>query len=194
MSSRLRLLAVYDLEASKTLSRILCVIARTLGVDAVILLGDTVSPVIIDWLVERCVIPTYGVLGRLDDASVSQSLRRHNGLLEGRLVNLKGYVLTGIGVSPSPLGESRVDVLATYRPGPGVRCCSVSSDIVGEAVESLKPRLILAGACVEPCVEGNLISPGSALKNHFMYVAIERDSYIVKKGVFWEALRELGAD
>jgi len=183
LEGTLKLLLVYGLKSSRTISRLLCLASRLLDVDALLLLGDTVSPSIVEWLTMVCGVRVLGLLGRLDDAAIPQYLRRINGLLDGRVLELKGYRLLGIGVTPVfpkdlAIGKG-VDIVATYRPS-SRECCGIHSDIVAGIVDTLKPRLVVAGSCSEPCVLDALISPGDVWRGYIGYIEVNHASYSVR--------------
>lgn len=189
MTGNLRLIAVHDLRGSRSLSRLLCIASRVLNANTILLLGDTVSPGIIKWLVEECGIRVLGVLGRLDDASIAQSLKNYNGLLESRVVELEGYRVMGLGVIPMYPGRVKVDVLATYKPG--VEYCSVYSDTVRRIIQEVKPLLVVAGSCVTPRVLENTVFPGSAWRGSYAFIEIYNHTYKVELKEFKTLIKSL---
>ncbi|WP_042667605.1 metallophosphoesterase family protein [Desulfurococcus amylolyticus] len=191
MNNILRVLALYELNASRTLSRLTCLAARILGVDAVILLGDTVSPLIIKWLYEKCGLRVLGVTGRLDDESIPQYLKSIGGLLDGRVVELKNHKITGLGASPITQVYGKIDVLATFKPGFMMDCCNIYSDVAGRIIEAVNPSLTLAGGCRDPCMAGRVIAPGSIQKDYLAYVEFRDGDYAAEIISFRNLLRDL---
>ncbi|MFZ8782546.1 MAG: phosphoesterase [Desulfurococcaceae archaeon] len=160
----LRLITVHDLQGSKSLVRILCFLARFLGADAVVLLGNTVSPTIIEWLSSSCRVRVMGILGSYDNASVAVALNRIGGLAECRLIKHGELRLLGIGLSSCPDAYiEKVDIVVSSLPGLEYTCCRACSDILDSAIKRLKPRLVVTGTCKKPCFnpEKSVFSPGS---------------------------------
>ncbi len=176
MSNSTSLIFIYELMGSKHLSRLLCFIAKYHGVSSIILLGDTVSPEIIQWLSSKCKVNIYGVLGRLDNASIANTLRNINGLIECKATSIKNVVIYGYGFSGCShklSSISKVDVLVTSIPGLKYTCCGSRSDIVDDVVEAFKPRLIITGDCMKPCFKDNVFSPGSIRKGFIGLVEVK---------------------
>lgn len=179
--NRVRFLVVYGVLGSRPLERFLCFLAKYLKVDAVVLLGDIVSPLIVRRLVHECGVRTLGVLGVLDNPSVSQALRSVNGLLDCHRVNVKGVDIFGVGISAcSGRDYGKVDVLASSRPGVKTTCCDRCSDIVDELVDILSPRIVLVGGCTHPCIRGNVASPGSLKIGFFGLLDVDSQFHVFK--------------
>lgn len=177
----IKLMFIYGLQGSKSISRLICFTARYHGVDVVISLGDIVSPSIIHWLNTECGIRILGVLGRYDNASVVWALKRVNGLAECRFIDIDGVKIYGFGLSGClPRRQSNlVDVLVSSIPGVMYTCCRKYSDIVDSIIETMKPRLIALGGCSDPCQFNNVISPGDVRRGYVCLVELNRLRYDV---------------
>lgn len=152
---------------SKHLTRILCFIAKYYNVPNIVLLGNTVSPEIIDWLKYRCKVKVLGVLGRYDEASIASKMRALDSLIECRITNIGGITIYGYGFSGcSPKLDLRVeiDVFVTSIPGLKYSCCGERSDVIDVIIETMNPRLIITGDCEKPCFNNGVFSPGSIQK------------------------------
>lgn len=157
-----RLLLVYGLYGSKSLSRLLCYALKHHGADALLLLGDVVSPTIVKWLHETCRTMVLGVLGRHDNAATVTALSNINGLIECKSLSVKGVLIYGIGLSGCiDVAEEKTDVVVSSLPGFKYGCCNPKVDTVDHVIELLKPRLVVTGSCREPCEADNVFSPGS---------------------------------
>jgi len=146
----------------KYLVGLTCYTCRVLGVEAIILLGDVVSPSIIQRLLQ-CGMRVYGVLGRYDDASVASTLSSMDSLIDCKLVkigdlNVYGYGLSGCKHRFTEGGV--VDLLVSSLPGRIYTCCNEVRGPIDPLVELLKPRLVATGGCSKPCRKHQLLSPG----------------------------------
>lgn len=169
---------MYGVMGAKPLDRILCFLSKYLKVDAVILLGDIVSPLVVYRIARECGIRTLGVLGVLDNPAVSQALRAVSGLLECRWIDVKGVGLFGVGISAcSKLSHGEVDVLVSSRPGVKDTCCDQCVDWVDSIVAHTSPRVVLVGSCSRPCIRETTISPGSFKLGFFGLLNIDRQSH-----------------
>lgn len=179
VSSQLRFLLVYGLYGSKPLSRLLCHVSRYYYVNAVILLGDIVSPSTVKWLYEVCGIKVLGVLGRSDSVAVAATLSSINGFIECKSVNFKNVVVYGIGLSgcANVAEKKRVDIMVSSLPGLKYGCCSPCSDVVDYFVELLEPRIIITGFCRNPCNVNNVISPGNITLGYVGLLKIHEECY-----------------
>ncbi|MEM1639847.1 MAG: phosphoesterase [Desulfurococcaceae archaeon] len=195
MNDNAKLLLVHELMGSKHLTRTLCFIAKYYDVPGIVLLGNTVSPEIIDWLKYRCKVEVLGVLGRYDEASIASKMRALNGLIECRIVNIGGITIYGYGFSGcSPeldLGVE-IDVFATSIPGLKYSCCGARSDMIDAIVETLNPRLVVTGGCEKPCFNSKVFAPGSIQKGFIGVVeGIDRKlftSWINAHGVIYNII------
>lgn len=172
-----RLLAVYGLLGSKIAERALCFIARYLGVNAVVLLGNTVSPQAIYRLSNECSVRVLGVLGELDNPVVAQALKAVQGLLECRLIEVNGVKLFGLGLSSCHVPKSSIDVLIASRPGVRVTCCGPGSDIVDRIYSACKSRVVLVGGCKHPCTREGVVSPGTLGLGYFGLLDVGEHGY-----------------
>ncbi len=159
-----KIIVVYDLWGSKSSARVLCFIAKSLRADVLVLLGNTISPVIIEWLISSCNLHVLGVLSKYDSAAVAVALSRRNSLLECKSVEYSGIRLLGIGVSGCQQAElERADIVFSSLPGLRYTCCYPRSDRIDAVIESVKPKLVVTGECEKPCFTPNtcVFSPGS---------------------------------
>lgn len=159
-------IVAYGLMGSIRASRIICTLSKILGIDTLLLLGDTVSPSIIKWLTETCGIKVYGVLGRYDNPALSRLLRSYNSLIECKLVDIDGLSVYGYGYTrcePRSHNYNGIDILATSICGVRYTCCSKQSDLVDEIASTIRARIVLTGGCIEPCHRDSIYSPGSAI-------------------------------
>lgn len=126
------------------------------------LLGETISPTIIDWLYKECGIKVFGVLGRYDEASVAQALKKNNGLLECKQASTNGVRLYGIGLSGCiPASPAGADILISSVPGLKYTCGPKGSDVVDAVAELIKPKMTIVGGIATPCRGELVFSPGS---------------------------------
>lgn len=160
----MKITVVHDLWGSKSSARVICFIAKFLGADFLVLLGNTISPVIIEWLISSCNLHVLGVMSRYDSAAVAVALSRRNSLLECKSIEYRGIRLLGIGVSGCQQVElKRADIVFSSLPGLHYTCCHQRSDRVDIVIESVKPKLVVTGDCNKPCFNPNtsVFSPGS---------------------------------
>lgn len=158
------ILLAYELMGSYSLARALCFVSKLIRSSALILIGDTVSPSIIQWLIEQCSVRVYGVLGRYDNPAVASILRKNNGLIECKLLEINGLHVYGYGYTGcTPVLEDKfdIDVLVTSLCGAKYTCCVKKSDIVDALIDALRPRLVVTGSCRDPCRSEMVFSPGS---------------------------------
>jgi len=160
----LRLIVVHGLHGSKSSTRILCFLAKLLKASGVVLLGNTVSPTIVEWLNSSCDVKVFGVLGECDSTAVAVALSRIGGFIECKCVDYSGVCFLGVGLSGCQrIPEESVDIVFSSLPGFEYTCCEACSDRVDNVVKSTKPKLVVTGACREPCfdVKKHVFSPGS---------------------------------
>lgn len=187
------ILFVYELMGSYSPARALCFVSKLIRSNALILLGDTVSPSIIQWLIEQCSIRVYGVLGRYDNPAVASILRKNNGLIECKLLEINGLQVYGYGYTgctPILKDTFHVDVLVTNSCGARYTCCMKKSDIIDRLIDSLKPRLVVTGSCRYPCRSEIVFSPGSLREGYLgvintadneLKVYVENIDYLIKR-------------
>jgi len=159
-----RIAVAQDLWGSKNSAKILCFIVKFLGSDLLILLGNTISPGIIEWLISSCNLRVLGVLSRYDNAAVAVTLSKRNSLLECKSVEYSGISLLGVGVSGcQQVMLEKADIVFSSLPGLHYTCCHPCSDRVDVIIEGVKPKLIVTGECEKPCFIPNtsVFSPGS---------------------------------
>jgi len=159
-----RLAVVHDLMGCKSLVRILYFIAKYIGVNGIVLLGNTVSPTIVDWLSSNRGLRVLGVLGECDSIALAVSLSKCSGLLECKYTEYENLSLLGLGLSGChDLPERNVDVVFASQPGFQYTCCHSGSDWVDYVVKRVKPKLIVTGGCKRPCFNPStrVFSPGS---------------------------------
>lgn len=171
----IRIIVAYGFMGSKRASRVVCIVSKLLGDDTLLLLGDTISPHIIEWLFNTCSMKIYGVLGRLDNPAVSRALVARDALIECKLVSLGGLKIYGYGYTrcePKSIIPG-VDILATSIGGIHHTCCREESDIVDNIVSNANPKIVITGSCIKPCRRGFVASPGSVLHG---YIGIVKES------------------
>ncbi|MEM4718198.1 MAG: hypothetical protein QXE81_05510 [Desulfurococcaceae archaeon] len=164
-----KLMFAHGLLGSKHLARMICISAKITRSDTLILLGDTVSPSILKWLVQHCGLRVLGVLGRYDNAALASELRRINGLIECKTVKIGEIVLYGYGFPgchPQITEHIKVDILVSSLPGLKYTCCNKCSDIVDLLIDRLSARLTVIGGCEYPCIDERTFSPGSVQRDY----------------------------
>ncbi len=160
----MRLIVAYDLMGYKSLSRILCFTAKYIRASGIVLLGNTASPTIVEWLSSNCRLRTLGVLGECDSPALAVALSRSGELLECKYTEYGGLSLIGVGLSGChDLPERGVDVVFTSQPGFQYTCCHSGWDWVDRVIERVKPKLVIIGGCERPCLNLNkrVFSPGT---------------------------------
>ena len=173
-----RFLAIYGLHGSKPLSRLLCFISRYYKVNALILLGSTISPTLIKWFFEICNIPVLGILDQYDNISIAHVLSEYNALIECKIKTINGVNIYGVGLSGCNRIDTytnRIDILATSIPGLKYTCCREGSDTIDTLIEHYNPLIVLTGYCSEPCIEEKLFSPGHARRGFIGIIEINKD-------------------
>lgn len=182
-----KFLAVYELLGSKIVERLLCFLSRFIKASAIILLGNTVSPSVVYRLSEKCGVRVLGVLGELDNPSVAQALKVVNGLLNCRVTTIDGLRLFGYGTGTcniNAISSCSVDILATSKPGVNYGYCKPGNDLVDYLYDLLKPRMVLAGGCRQPYIQGNIFSPGSVRLGYIGVLKVSLDSYKYEFAVY----------
>jgi len=163
VETMVRLLLISDLMGLKHYVGVICYVYKRYHSDAIVLLGNTVSPSIVRYFVEQCETRVYGVLGRYDNASLASVLSEVGGLLDCKSVDAYDVSIYGYGLSGCiPRGVQKADILVTSIPGRRHTCCIAGTDIVDRIAEVVSARVIITGGCVKPCQHGTTISPGSA--------------------------------
>ncbi|MEM1731733.1 MAG: hypothetical protein QW278_00665 [Desulfurococcaceae archaeon] len=160
----LKLLIMYELYGMKTLARFSCYVSKKNKIDAIVLLGDIISPNVVKWLSEVCGIKVLGVDGRLDGYPVITELKSKGGFISGKIVNLGRLVIAGLGLSSHGLshGFGGIDVLVSYMQGRKYTCGGKGVDTVDRFIDYYRPRVVVMGNSSMPCSSENLYSPGSA--------------------------------
>jgi len=182
LSLKTRLLVAHGIMGSKPLSRLLCYASKYFNVEAVILLGNTISPSVVRWLSHTCGLKVFGVLGRHDSAATASALSSINGLIDCKMVTFKGVTLYGLGLSgcTGPLPAGHVDVVVSSLPGLKYGCCKPRSDVVDHYVDALRPRLVVTGLCNKPCSAGSVFSPGSLALGYIGLLDLTEDGHVVR--------------
>lgn len=164
----------------------ICIFSKMAGSDTLILLGDTVSPSILNWLTQHCGLRIFGVLGRYDSAALVSELKRMGGLIECRTVRIGRIMLYGYGLTgcnPQVVENTKVDVFVSSLAGLRYTCCNKCSDLVDLLVDQLDARLVITGGCEYPCIDKRLFSPGSVQKDYVGLLEINDDTprvYVVR--------------
>jgi len=155
---------IYDLKGSKSIVRVLCFITKYFKTSLIILLGNTASPTIIEWLKSKCELNILGIIGEYDTVAVATALSRINGLVECKYVKYNGVAFLGLGLSGcQEANTERVDLFLSSKPGLYYTCCHSCSDRVDSVVKRVNPRLLITGSCRKPCYDPSkrVFSPGS---------------------------------
>jgi len=141
-----------------------------------VLLGDVISPNTVFELSREPGLKVMGVTGLYDDFSVATTLKDLGGLIEARVAEAGSLKLFGVGLNVKQalmkareLGESAVDILASYYPGYKHTCSERGLETVDEIAEVLKPKLVVYGKCRESCVSSG-IACSSALARGYIAV------------------------
>lgn len=175
----MKLIVVSNVMANRSVASLIKFIYRFIDAKLLILLGNVISPKIIDELVESG-ITILGVPGSLDEASFIQALKKTNSFAESRVLDLNNYRVFFIGVNINVCLEkaksmnSSVNVLFTHYPP-----CSCRYRVKGclkwvdDAIELLKPSLVVNGGCGKQCLFNNCLSPG----NGYLGEALVLDTY-----------------
>lgn len=141
----------------------------------VVLLGNTVSPIIVRELAHSGGYRVLGLPGNLDDVSVVSALKEVGGLLEGRVLELGGYACGGIGVLVEQSIEriknvDKLDILFTFYPGRDNSCEAGSGfKAIDDLVKRVNPSIVVVGKCRDPCIRGRVVCPGNGFRG---YVAL----------------------
>lgn len=175
----MRLLVAWDLRGSRTLSRLLCFLYYKLEADAIALLGDIASPTLIDWLSEACGTALLGITGALDNASVVKSLKDRGGLIDGRVVELRGVKLAGLGIASNISyfleRPGSVVALLSYLKGREWGCGSLPGLKGVDLVASALGARLVAFAKGGPCKNRRSLSPGSARLGYIGEISVNGD-------------------
>lgn len=175
----MKLLTLYGLQGSKTLTRLTCYLTKRNNIDVVVLLGDIVSPSIIEWLSKICGVRVFGVDGKLDEYSVITTLKSINGFISGKAVDLGGIIIGGLGISFQGLnfGYREIDILVTYMQGRRYNCGGRGVDTVDHFIDYYKPLVVIMGNSLMPCIskDENIYSPGSARFGHAGILVYDRN-------------------
>ncbi|MEM4481594.1 MAG: hypothetical protein QXK88_01095 [Desulfurococcaceae archaeon] len=167
-------LVAYDIGGSKPISRVLCYASKRYGVDAILLLGETISPNVVKWLYEGCRAKVLGVLGRCDGAAVAQALKEVGGLVECKQISVSGVDIYGFGLSGcQPTTSLKAHLFISNMPGLNYTCQMPGSDVVDAIVEQISPIAVIAGRSNTPCRRGIVFSPGSARRGYFGLLKVE---------------------
>ncbi|MGB9827290.1 hypothetical protein IMZ38_04005 [Thermosphaera chiliense] len=167
-SPSLKIAVASWLYGDKTIGRLLCYYLKERGIRLVVLAGNTVSPSLVEWLIDKCGATVLGVTGNLDDSSLASVLASKGSLLETKphlIDNLRfiGLGLTGSQMEYSCRSNVEATVFVSFLNGRLHKCCSgLSTGIVDEVLEKTEANLVITGACPHPCVNGKVVSPGYA--------------------------------
>ena len=184
----LSILALSRIYGNKVVSSILKYVVKSLSINLVLFVGDTVSPQIIYEIYKSTRTSVMGVPGIYDDVSVVKTLKEINGFLEGQLKNFNKIRIAGIGVSIDSSINSLVsktndvDLLVTYYPGRKhnpPRSSGLAK--IDELIDKIKPKTIIFGKGRGKCVfNEHYIYPGEGFKGYFTVLSFSENLLLEK--------------
>ncbi len=184
----LSILALSRIYGNKVVSSIIKYVVKSLSIDLVLFVGDTVSPQIIYDMYKSTRTIVMGVPGIYDDVSVIKALKEVNGFLEGQLKNFNKIRIAGIGISiDSSINSlmskiSNVDLLVTYYPGRKhnpLRSNGLAK--IDKFIDKIRPKTIIFGKGGGECVfNEHYIYPGEGFKGYFTVLRFSENLLLEK--------------
>lgn len=185
-------MVITDLRGNRSVATLVKTFSSLLKVNYVILLANTVSPTIVGDIAKSG-SRIVGVAGNLDDPSVIDAFKKHGIFVESRILNLNGLrtFFTGLAFNESLRNISKVeqvDIFITYYPGfKHSCCCNGYVKAVDSIIDSLKPRLVVTGKCMNPCYNGYVASPGQGYLGYSLIIDYS-NNYWLKFVNLWDTL------
>ncbi len=157
--------------------------------DLVVSTGDFECIEAAKLFIEQSKTPYIAVTGNLDHPMVARLLRKHNALIDGRIIEIKGLRVVGIGgmevvgninMVKSMAPTRRVHILVTHHPPRGVLDKTYIGLRAGlrelwDIIDLFKPKIHLFGHIHESSgiIEKNgiiFVNPGPLARGHYSIV------------------------
>ncbi|ABN69565.1 phosphoesterase [Staphylothermus marinus F1] len=182
----LRILAASNINGREDLVPYIIYLANTEKIDVVLFCGNIVSPLIIDEISKRIKGRVLGVAGNLDDPSVIKILKSINGFIDGRIVEIDGLNIGGIGFNPELsvnrlLKENKhLDILVSFYPSIKTPFKN-GVGMVDHLIKTLHPKIVVFGRGYKEClVNDKYIFPGDGYKGFYALIEIKSKDYRIK--------------
>lgn len=161
-----------------------------LNADYILLLGNIVSPTIIDKLVYSGA-RILGINGNLDDHSVIKWLKKHDAYISGKIHVFDEFVLAGIGVQVyndtetvtrqlSMVNPDKPIVIASFYPPtvyPGKDSILRGSAFLNEIFGVIGTKYVIVGVYdEEPFISGGFFYPGRAVYGYYGIIDADTNS------------------
>ncbi|MCD6301323.1 MAG: hypothetical protein J7L82_04555, partial [Staphylothermus sp.] len=187
----LNILALSRIYGNKIVSSIIKYVVKSLSIDLIIFVGDTVSPRIIYDIYKSTRVKVMGIPGIYDDVSVIKALKDINGFLDGHFIELNNIKIAGIGVSidssiNSLMSKIKVlDLLVSYYLGRKHNPLGTNGLAkIDKFIDNTKPKFIIfskVGEKKEKCVHiGQYIYPGNGFRGYFTVLTFSHNSLLEK--------------
>lgn len=181
-----------DLRGNRSVTSLIKVFSLELKIDYIVLLGNTISPSIIEDLAKSG-LKIIGISGNLDDVSVIDTLKKHGVYAESKILDLEGLkvFLLGLAFEESlmrAINTYQNLVLLTYYPGFKYRCCCNGFvETVDKLAVVLNPKIVVTGKCTYPCYNGYSASPGYGYLGYTLLIDYS-DSINLKFINLWDTI------
>lgn len=182
----MKILAISEIRGRENLAPYIAYLAGKEKVDAILFVGNIVSPIIIDEVSRKIDKRILGVAGNLDDPSITRMLKLINGFIEGKIVEINGLRIGGIGVN---LGSSfsrllrenkRLDILVSFYPG-RMAGVDIGLSIIDSLIENLKPKLVIFGKGRKNCLaKNNYVFLGEGYSGFYSLINIKKENYSIQ--------------
>ncbi|ADI31484.1 metallophosphoesterase family protein [Staphylothermus hellenicus] len=181
-----KILAISNINGREDLIPYIVYLASTEKIDIVLFCGNIVSPLIIEEISKRIKGRVLGVAGNLDDPSVIKMLKSINGFIDGRIVEVYGLNIGGVGFNPELsvnrlLRENKdLDILVSFYPS--IKA-SINNGVgmIDRLIKTLHPQIVVFGRGYRKClVNDKYVFPGEGHKGFYALIKLGKKDYEAK--------------